>query len=54
MQVWVQLAEMYGKAMYRDHGKEPPTLWLEAFDRLTDNEIWRSSSNFFSPAGRIM
>lgn len=50
MQVWVQLAEMYGKAMYRDHGTEPPPLWLEAIDRLTDQELWRGLTNLAEEA----
>lgn len=39
MKVWVQLAEMFGKAFYREHDDMPPRLWVQAIDRLTDSQI---------------
>ncbi len=45
MLVWVQLAEVYGKALYREHGSEPPMLWKQAIERLSDTEIQRGLSN---------
>lgn len=39
MTVWVQLAEMFGKAFYREHGGQPTRLWQQAINRLTDKQI---------------
>jgi len=45
MRVWVQLAEIFGKAFYREHAKTPPNLWVQAIDRLQDHEIIRGLAN---------
>jgi hypothetical protein len=45
MLVWVQLAEIYGKALYREHGSEPSMLWKQAIERLTDQELQRGLKN---------
>jgi hypothetical protein len=37
--VWLQLSGMYGKAVFREYGEEPPTLWVQAISRLTDAQI---------------
>lgn len=50
MLVWVQLAEIYGKALYREHGSEPPMLWKQAIDRLSDAEIQRGLANLAEEA----
>lgn len=50
MLVWVQLAEVYGKALYREHGSEPPMLWLQAIERLTDEELRRGLKNLAEDA----
>ena len=45
MKVWVQLAEIFGKAFYREHGDVPPTLWVKAISRLTDTQIAEGLAN---------
>lgn len=45
MLVWVQLAEIYGKALYREHGSNPPMLWMQAIERLTDQQIQNGLKN---------
>jgi len=50
MLVWVQLAEVYGKALYREHGSEPPMLWKQAIERLADEEIQRGLINLAEEA----
>ena len=37
--VWIQLGEMFGKAFFRENGDNPPPLWQQAVDRLTDPQI---------------
>lgn len=37
--VWAQLAEMFGKGFYRDHGEQPGNLWVQAIERLTDRQL---------------
>jgi hypothetical protein len=50
MLVWVQLAEIYGKAMYREYGSEPPMLWKRAIERLTDVQIENGLKNLAQDA----
>jgi len=45
MQVWVQMAEIFGKAFYREHSSEPSNLWIRAIARLHDSEIVRGLEN---------
>lgn len=45
MKVWAQLAEMFGKAFYREHGTEPSPLWHQAVARLSDNQIAMGLAN---------
>ena len=37
--VWAQLAELFGKAFYREHGEFPGSLWQQAISRLTDQQL---------------
>lgn len=39
MKVWVQLADIFGKAFFREHGEQPGPLWVQAIHRLTDSQI---------------
>ena len=39
LKVWSQLAEMFGNAFLRENGDEPPKLWIQAVDRLTNAQI---------------
>ena len=43
--VWVQLAELFGKAFYREHGSVPSNLWVQAVSRLSDQQIKRGLAN---------
>lgn len=45
MLVWVQLAELYGKALYREHGSTPSMLWKQAIERLSDEQIENGLTN---------
>ena len=50
MLVWVQLAEIYGKALYREYGSEPPMLWKKAIEQLSDDQIERGLKNLAEDA----
>ena len=50
MQVWAQLAEVFGKAFYREHGETPSKLWVAAVNRLTDDQIKRGLANLANDA----
>jgi len=39
MRIWVQLAEKFGKAFYRENDQTPPKLWRQAFSKLTDKQV---------------
>ena len=41
LKVWAQLAELFGKAFYREHGETPSPLWVMAIARLTDQQMAR-------------
>ena len=43
--VWAQLAEIFGKAFYREHGETPGNLWVVAIEKLTDKEIRTGLAN---------
>ncbi len=43
--VWVQMAELFGKAFYRENGNSPSNLWVQAISRLQDYEIVRGLVN---------
>lgn len=45
MRVYVQLAEMFGKSFYREHGDKPSPLWVNAINRLTDSQIANALAN---------
>lgn len=45
LKVWAQLAEMFGKAFYREHGDEPAALWQQAISRLSDTQLVRGLAN---------
>ena len=45
MMIWVQLAELFGKAFYRENSESPPKLWIQAIHRLTDQQIARGLAN---------
>lgn len=45
MRVWVQLAELFGKAFYRENGDVPPKLWVQAINRLPDSHITKGLVN---------
>lgn len=45
MKVWAQLAELFGKAFYREHGEEPTPLWSRAIARLSDQQIAQGLAN---------
>ncbi len=50
MLVWVQLAELYDKALYREHGSTPSMLWKQAIERLSDEQIHRGLTNLAEEA----
>ena len=50
MLVWVQLAEVYGKALYREYGSEPPMLWKKSIEQLSDEQIQRGLANLAEAA----
>lgn len=39
MRVWAQLAELFGKGFYREHGMEPTNLWLTTLSKIGDDQI---------------
>ena len=43
--VWLQLADLFGNAHYREHGESPGPLWKEAIWKLTDVELARGLNN---------
>ena len=45
MRIWVQLAEMFGKAFYREMGSEPSSLWTTIISRLSDEQLTRGLKN---------
>ncbi len=45
MQIWVQLAEMFGKPFYREMGTEPSSLWVNSIARLSDDQVIRGLTN---------
>lgn len=45
LKVWVQLAEMFGKAFYRENGDTPQKLWTQAIGRLTDDQLKHGLAN---------
>lgn len=45
MKVWVQLAEIFSKAFYRENGPEPTHLWAQAIAHLTDPQISTGLTN---------
>jgi len=45
MKAWVALAEMFGKAFYREMGTEPPPTWVNTIARLTDDQLVRGLKN---------
>ena len=45
MKVWAQLAELFGKAHFRENGDAPSSLWQQAVWRLTDEQIVTGLAN---------
>jgi len=43
--VWAQLAELFGKSFYREHGEVPSNLWVQAVNKLSDQQIARGLAN---------
>jgi len=39
--VWQALAEMYGRSFVTSYGKEPPTTWTQAINRLSHEQLRR-------------
>jgi hypothetical protein len=39
LKVWAQLADMFGKAFFRENGSTPGRLWDMAIHRLTDQQL---------------
>lgn len=45
MRVWVQLADMFGKAFFRENDDQPTPLWINAIGRMTDKQIATGLAN---------
>ena len=45
LKVWVQLAEIFGKAHYRENGDSPSKLWVQAIERLSDVQLATGLAN---------
>ena len=37
--VWIRLAEMHGDRFLREYGEKPNRTWLEAIDRMSDEQV---------------
>ncbi len=43
--MWLQMAKLFGKSFYREHGEKPNSLWVQAVARLQDHEIKKGLVN---------